>query len=75
MSTLKLGKYLHYKGKYYEVLGVAKHSETQEDFVYYQALYPNELSQTWVRPLKMFLEKVELPDGNIVPRFTLVDET
>ena len=52
---LKLGRYKHYKGKEYEVLGVAKHSETLEDFVIYQALYGKK--QIWVRPLNMFLEK------------------
>ena len=63
---LKLGKYRHFKGKEYEVVGLAKHSETLEEMVVYRALYgKNDL---WVRPLKMFLEKVEI-DGKKVARF------
>jgi cyclomaltodextrinase / maltogenic alpha-amylase / neopullulanase len=69
---MKLGKYYHYKGKYYEVLGVAKHSETLEDYVYYKCLHKNSTSMTWVRPLKMFQEKVTLPNGKIVKRFKYV---
>ena len=65
---LKLGKYKHYKGggKEYEVIGIARDSETLEDLVVYQALYGDKA--LWVRPLKMFLEKVEV-DGKKVPRF------
>lgn len=63
---LKLGKYRHCKGKEYEVIGVAKHSETLEELVVYRALY-NE-GQIWVRPLKIFFEEVEV-DGKKVPRF------
>lgn len=70
---IKLGKYKHYKGKYYQVLGIAKHSETQEEYVYYQALYNNPLSKYWIRPLKMFEEQVTLPDGTEVPRFQFVE--
>ena len=67
---LKLGVYEHYKnGKKYRVLGVAKHSETLEDMVVYEALYENEMSKLWVRPLAMFLEEVEF-NGKQVPRFT-----
>ena len=64
----KPGIYQHYKGKKYRVIGVAKHSETLEDMVVYEALYENEVSKLWVRPLDMFLEEVEI-DGKIVPRF------
>ncbi len=67
---LKLGRYKHYKGKEYEVLGVAKHSETLEDLVIYQALYGKK--QIWVRPLNMFLEKVEI-DGKKVSRFSFIN--
>ncbi len=67
-SDLKLGLYKHYKGKKYRVLGVAKHSETLEDMVIYEALYENEISKLWVRPLKMFCEEVEV-GGRRVPRF------
>lgn len=66
---LKLGKYRHYKGKEYEVIGVAKHSETLENLVVYKALYGD--GQIWVRPLKMFLEEVEL-DGKKISRFKYI---
>ena len=62
------GKYKHYKGGEYQVLGVAKHSETLEDFVVYEALYNNEIAKLWIRPLAMFEEEVEV-DGKRVPRF------
>jgi len=67
---LKLGKYRHYKGKEYEVIGVARHSETFEELVAYRALYGE--GQIWVRPLKMFLEEVEV-NGNKIPRFNPVE--
>ncbi len=67
---LKLGKYRHYKGKEYEVIGVAKHSETLEEFVVYKALYDE--GQIWVRPLQMFLEKVEI-GGKRIPRFSPIE--
>ena len=63
---MKIGKYKHYKGKYYEVLFMAKYSESLEDLVIYKALYGK--NQIWVRPLKMFREKVEV-DGKKIPRF------
>lgn len=56
---MELGLYKHYKGNIYEVLGVAKHSETLEDMVVYQATYQKEGENLWVRPLKMFI-------GNII---------
>ncbi|MAF14056.1 MAG: TonB box-like protein [Parcubacteria group bacterium] len=68
MPEVKLGKYKHYKGKEYKVIGVAKHSETLEELVVYEALYDNPVDKLWVRPKKMFLESVEV-DGIIVPRF------
>lgn len=70
---LKIGKYQHYKGNFYKVIGVAKHSETLEDLVVYETLYDNPRSKLWVRPLKMFLEKVVV-DGKEMPRFKLVKE-
>lgn len=69
MSEITLGKYQHYKGKYYQVLGVARHSETLEELVVYQALYDKK--SLWVRPLKMFLENVEI-EGKIMPRFKFI---
>ncbi len=71
---VKKGKYLHYKGKEYKVLGVAKHSETMEDLVVYQALYDSKefgKNALWVRPKKMFLENVVV-DGKEVPRFKMI---
>lgn len=68
---MKLGTYKHYKGKYYEVIGVATHTETLEDLVVYYCLYPNPKGQLKVRPLKMFQEKV-IMDGKKVPRFEFV---
>ena len=67
-EKVKIGIYEHFKGKRYQVLGVAKHSETLEDFVVYRAFYDNEVSMLWVRPLQMFLEDVEV-EGKRVPRF------
>lgn len=66
--NLKLGKYKHYKGKEYEVVGIARHSETLEELVVYKALYQNNGENLWVRPLKMFLEEVEI-EGKKMPRF------
>lgn len=67
---IKIGKYCHYKGKEYEVIGLAKHSETLEDLVVYRALYGE--GGMWVRPLKMFEEKV-VADGAEVPRFKFIE--
>lgn len=63
------GLYQHYKGPQYRVFSVARHSETEEEVVFYQALYGDY--GFWVRPLSMFLESVEV-DGEQVPRFALV---
>lgn len=68
---IKLGKYRHYSGKEYEVLGVAHHSETLEPMVVYRGLYhcpefgPNPI---WARPLPMFQETIEI-EGKVRPRF------
>ena len=72
---MKLGKYRHYKGKEYEFLGVATHSETLEDFDDYKALYDIEgkgKDSLWVRPKVMFEEEVEV-DGVVRKRFELID--
>jgi hypothetical protein len=68
---MKLGKYKHYKGKFYNVVGVAKHSETLEDLVVYKTLHENKTSKLWVRPLSVFQKKV-LIDGKKVKRFEFV---
>ena len=72
---MKLGKYRHYKGKEYEVTGVATHSETLEELVVYKALYPIEgkgKNSLWVRPKGMFEEEVEV-DGVVRKRFEFID--
>jgi len=70
-SQIKLGKYRHFKGKDYQVLGIAKHSETREDLVVYKKLYDDH--SMWARPLSMFTEEVE-KDGYKGPRFKYVGE-
>lgn len=62
----------HYKGNYYCVIGEARHSETLEEMVVYQALYGNK--ELWVRPKAMFYETVTLADGQQVPRFAPCSE-
>lgn len=66
MNDLPTGKYRHYKGKDYEVIGIAKHSETLEELVLYVPLYGE--GGYWVRPRAMFTETVLL-DGQETPRF------
>jgi len=68
---LQPGKYRHYKGGEYEVIGVATHSETEESLVVYRPLYGER--GLWVRPLTMFCEAVEL-DGDRVPRFAWIGD-
>ncbi|GMU73894.1 MAG: hypothetical protein AMXMBFR44_0930 [Candidatus Campbellbacteria bacterium] len=68
------GTYKHAKtGNLYRVLGVAKHSETLEDLVVYEALYDNPKSKLWVRPLSMFEEEVEI-EGQRRRRFEKIEE-
>jgi hypothetical protein len=74
MAELKLGKYEHYKGKEYEVIGLARHSETLEELVIYKALYNSEEFGTnalWARPKLMFLETVNI-NGKEIPRFKYI---
>lgn len=68
-QEIKPGIYQHYKGPLYKVMGSARHSETEEWLVYYQALYGDY--GYWVRPLEMFLETVEI-NGEIIERFKLI---
>ena len=70
MEEIKLGKYRHYKGNMYEVIGFAKHSETLEDMVIYKALYGE--GQIWVRPSYMWNETI-LVNGNTVKRFEYIE--
>lgn len=68
---IQKGKYRHFKGMEYEVLGVAKHSETLEEFVVYRALYG--AGEIWVRPASRWNERVER-DGKVFKRFTFIEE-
>jgi len=71
---MKIGKYKHSKtGNFYRVLGIAKNSETLEELVVYEALYDNPTSKLWVRPIKMFLEEIEIR-GKKVARFQFIEE-
>lgn len=76
MTKIKLGKYKHFKGGLYEVIGIARHSETLEEMVVYKNLYQHKIygrNKLWARPLKMFLEKVKFNNKKI-PRFKFVRE-
>jgi hypothetical protein len=66
MQEIIPGRYRHYKGHEYIVIGIARHSETMEELVIYRQEYGDKA--LWVRPKQMFLETVEV-DGKIVPRF------
>ena len=66
MSTVSPGRYRHYKGNEYEVIGIARHSETEEEMVVYRKLYGDH--SLWVRPRGMFVEDVQV-DGRSMPRF------
>ena len=71
MEEIKLGKYRHFKGNEYEVIAIAKHSETTKDYVVYKALYGD--GGMWVRPASMWNETVER-DGVTYKRFTYIGE-
>lgn len=71
MSELRLGVYRHYKNKEYQVLAVARHSETEELLVVYKLLYGD--FSYWVRPLAMFIETIEM-NGQQQPRFQWIRE-
>ena len=70
MSEVKPGRYRHYKGGEYTVLGTARHSETEEMLVVYRPEYGEK--NLWARPLAMFLAIVETPAGR-EPRFNLIE--
>ena len=70
LPAVQLGRYRHYKGGEYEVIGVARHSETREPMVVYRPLY--DTSGWWVRPHAMFFEAVMI-DGTPTPRFEPVE--
>ncbi|HII71413.1 TPA: DUF1653 domain-containing protein [Candidatus Woesearchaeota archaeon] len=70
-DKVKKGKYRHFKGKEYEVIGTAKNSETMEEYVVYKALYGE--GQIWIRPVAMFAEEIER-DGKKMKRFEYVGD-
>ena len=72
MTEIKLGKYRHFKGMEYEVIAVAKHSETLEPMVVYRALYGDH--DVWVRPASMWSEQVDRQDYR-GPRFIPVEDS
>ncbi|MDA0694750.1 MAG: DUF1653 domain-containing protein [Proteobacteria bacterium] len=67
--SIKPGRYEHYKGQFYQVLDLARHSETEEELVVYRTCYGDH--SLWVRPLEMFVSEVETDDGP-KPRFRYV---
>ena len=71
MEQIKSGRYRHFKGKEYRVLSMAKHSETLEELVVYQALYGER--DIWVRPAAMWNEMIE-HNGKVIQRFTFIGE-
>ncbi len=68
---IKPGKYKHFKGGEYQVLGIAKHTETLEDLVVYKPLYDDPLAKLWVRPISMFSDTI-LVDGKEIQRFEII---
>ena len=71
MNEIKMGKYRHFKGNEYEVIALAKHSETLDPMVVYRALYGE--GGFWVRPAAMWNEVIER-DGKVFQRFTYIGE-
>lgn len=71
-NKIKFGRYKHYKGNIYEVIGTATHTETEETLVLYLSIKNSEEDKLWARPLENFLEKVEV-NSQSVPRFTFLD--
>ncbi|MBS4785916.1 MAG: DUF1653 domain-containing protein [Clostridiales bacterium] len=71
MGEIRPGRYRHFGGGEYQVLGTARHSETEEDYVVYRALYGE--GGLWVRPASMWNEVLER-DGVRVPRFVCLEE-
>ena len=75
MENIKLGIYQHYKGGKVKVIQIANHSETLEKYVVYEALYECSTygkGSIWIRPLKMFVENVEI-DNKLIPRFKFIE--
>ena len=75
INTIKLGKYRHFKGGEYQVVGTARHSESMEIMVIYKPMYELEQDEleTWVRPIEMFFDTKEHV-GETVSRFVFIEE-
>jgi hypothetical protein len=76
MPKIKPGKYHHFKGKDYEIIGVGHHSETLEELVIYRALYDSAefgKNALWARPIESFIDPVE-KNGKKIPRFKFIDK-
>lgn len=76
MPKIKPGKYHHFKGKDYEIIGVGHHSETLEELVIYRALYDSPefgKNALWARPIDLFLGEAEV-DGKKIPRFKYISK-
>ncbi len=74
MEQIPLGRYRHFKGKEYQVLGIAHHTEANEPLVVYRALYDHpefDKNALFVRPLAMFVGEVEI-EGKMIPRFVYI---
>lgn len=71
MDEIKMGRYRHFKGNEYEVIGIANHSETMEKMVVYKALYGE--GGLWVRPAAMWNETINR-DGKVFKRFEFIGE-
>jgi hypothetical protein len=71
LPSIRMGRYRHYKGNEYQVIGVARHSETEEPMVVYRKLYGD--GSMWIRPLEMFEQHVTI-DMQSVPRFRWIGE-
>ncbi len=69
--SIRKGRYRHFKGNMYEVIGTAKHSETLEEMVVYRALYGE--GELWVRPASMWNETIER-DGKVYKRFEYIED-
>jgi len=70
--AIQKGLYRHYKGAEYQVIDVARHSETEEWFVVYETRYADDVTSTWIRPAAMFTETVDI-SGEEIARFQLID--
>lgn len=68
---IRAGIYKHYKGSFYKVISIAKHTETKEDMIVYKSIDDKQL---WVRPLEIFREKIKI-EGKLIPRFEYIDKS